>query len=83
MGLRRVVAIEPEGRATPELKVSFFAPVRPGMVVAEGWGERLGRKTGFTRGSSRDPAESRWPRDRTIIMTDRVRLEATLREARK
>ena len=28
-----------------EIKVSFFAPVRPGLVVAEGWIERRGRKT--------------------------------------
>jgi uncharacterized protein (TIGR00369 family) len=41
------------GEMTPmslELKVSFFAPVHPGLVVAEGWVERLGRSTAFLEG---------------------------------
>ncbi|MFL0414642.1 PaaI family thioesterase [uncultured Sphingomonas sp.] len=33
-----------------ELKVSFFAPARPGLVVAEGWVERRGRSTCFFEG---------------------------------
>jgi uncharacterized protein (TIGR00369 family) len=33
-----------------ELKVSFFAPARPGRVVAEGWVERRGRSTCFFEG---------------------------------
>lgn len=33
-----------------ELKVSFFAPARPGLVVAEGWIERRGRSTCFFEG---------------------------------
>lgn len=33
-----------------EIKVSFFAPVRPGLVVVEGWIERRGRKTAFLEG---------------------------------
>ncbi|MEM9034423.1 MAG: PaaI family thioesterase [Actinomycetota bacterium] len=36
--------------ATLEVKVSFFAPVPPGPVVAEGWIERAGRSTVFTEG---------------------------------
>ena len=35
---------------TLELKVSFFAPARPGLVVAEGWVERRGRSTCFFEG---------------------------------
>ena len=31
-----------------ELKVSFFAPTRPGLVIAEGWVERKGRRTEAT-----------------------------------
>ena len=38
-----------------ELKVSFFAPARPGLVVAEAWVEKDGRRTGIFRG----PAD-RW-----------------------
>ena len=33
-----------------ELKVSFFAPARPGLVIAEGWVERAGRSTAFLEG---------------------------------
>ncbi|WBH16483.1 PaaI family thioesterase [Sphingomonas radiodurans] len=35
---------------TLELKVSFFAPARPGIVVAEAWVERRGRTTCFFEG---------------------------------
>ena len=30
---------------TLELKVSFFAPTRPGLVIAEAWVERHGKRT--------------------------------------
>ncbi|ODT85709.1 PaaI family thioesterase [Phenylobacterium sp. SCN 70-31] len=33
-----------------ELKVSYFAPARPGRVLAEGWIERAGRSTCFAEG---------------------------------
>ena len=33
-----------------ELKVSFYAPARPGLVIAEAWVERMGRTTGFLEG---------------------------------
>jgi uncharacterized protein (TIGR00369 family) len=33
-----------------ELKVSFFAPTGPGLVIAEGWIERRGRSTCFAEG---------------------------------
>ena len=33
-----------------ELKVSYFAPARPGRVIAEGWIERQGRATCFAEG---------------------------------
>lgn len=38
-----------------EVKVSFFAPARPGLVTAEGWIERRGKATCFTEGRLRDP----------------------------
>ncbi len=40
--------------ASLEMKVSFFAPVRPGLVTAEGWIERAGKSTCFTEGLLRD-----------------------------
>ena len=100
MGLVRIVALEPEGRATLEyearaaqchsggvvqggfvtgwidaamahaaiarngedkvpmtleVKVSFFAPARPGLVIAEGWVERHGRRTSFYEGHLKAP----------------------------
>ena len=38
-----------------ELKVSYFAPARPGLVTAEGWIERRGRATCFAEGRLLDP----------------------------
>lgn len=38
-----------------ELKVSYFAPARPGRVVAEGWIERRGKATCFAEGRLLDP----------------------------
>ena len=35
---------------TLEIKVSFFAPTRPGTVIAEAWVERRGRSTCFFEG---------------------------------
>ena len=35
---------------TLELKVSFFAPTRPGLVIAEAWVERHGKRTSFYEG---------------------------------
>lgn len=37
-----------------ELKVSFFAPARPGRVIAEAWVERRGRRTCFVEGRLKD-----------------------------
>ena len=46
------IAKNGEGKVpmTLEMKVSFFAPARPGRVIAEGWVERHGRRTGFYEG---------------------------------
>jgi acyl-coenzyme A thioesterase PaaI-like protein len=37
-----------------ELKVSFFAPTSPGLVMAEAWVERRGKSTCFTEGVLKD-----------------------------
>lgn len=37
-----------------EMKVSFFAPARPGPVIAEGWIEKAGKTTCFAEGLLRD-----------------------------
>ena len=51
-------AISLTGRETSpmslEMKVSYFAPVRPGRVIAEGWVERMGKSTCFAEGLLKD-----------------------------
>jgi len=37
-----------------DVKVSFFAPARPGLVIAEGWIEKAGKTTCFAEGALRD-----------------------------
>lgn len=39
-----------------EMKVSYFAPARPGLVTAEGWIERRGNSTCFAEGRLLDPS---------------------------
>jgi len=56
MGLR---ADRGEHDITPvslELKISFFAPARPGLVTARAWVEREGRSTCFLEGELLDSA---------------------------
>ena len=38
-----------------EIKVSFYRVANPGLVVAEAWIERIGKKTAFTEGLLRNP----------------------------
>jgi uncharacterized protein (TIGR00369 family) len=48
---RAAFALMPEMTPmTLELKTSYFAPVRPGRVIAEGWVERPGRSNCFSEG---------------------------------
>jgi uncharacterized protein (TIGR00369 family) len=65
-----------------ELKVSFFAPASPGLVVAEAWVERRGKSTCFmearllnTRGDVLAKASS------TIRLMPRAKVEARARES--
>lgn len=39
-----------------EIKVSFLASARPGLVIAEAWIERMGRSTAFVEGLLRNDA---------------------------
>lgn len=67
---------------TLELKVSFFAPVRPGLVIAEGWVERAGRKTCFYEGHLKDAAGTVLAKaTTTMLLADRSRVEAAARAA--
>ena len=65
-----------------ELKVSYFAPVRPGRVVAEGWIERRGRSTAFAEGRLLDPAGQVLAKaSSTIRLIPREAVEASARRA--
>ncbi|WP_088307995.1 PaaI family thioesterase [Novosphingobium sp. B 225] len=67
---------------TLELKVSFFAPVRPGLVIAEGWVERAGRKTCFYEGHLKDENGTVLAKaSTTMLLADRSRVEAAAKAA--
>jgi uncharacterized protein (TIGR00369 family) len=38
-----------------DIKVAFYRAAHPGLVVAEGWVERMGSRTAFTEGQLRTP----------------------------
>ena len=65
-----------------ELKVSFFAPARPGRVIAEAWVEKRGRTTCFFEGRLLDPAGKVLAKaSSTLQMVDRTKVEAGSRAA--
>jgi len=65
-----------------ELKVSYFAPARPGRVVAEGWIERRGRATCFAEGRLLDAAGKVLAKaSSTIRLIPREAVEAAARRA--
>ncbi|PZQ60190.1 MAG: PaaI family thioesterase [Phenylobacterium zucineum] len=65
-----------------ELKVSYFAPARPGVVVAEGWIERRGRATCFAEGRLLDAAGQVLAKaSSTIRLLPREAVEASARRA--
>ena len=65
-----------------ELKVSYFAPARPGLVTAEGWIERRGRVTCFAEGRLLDPAGRILAKaSSTIRLIPREAVEASARRA--
>jgi acyl-CoA thioesterase len=65
-----------------ELKVSYFAPARPGRVVAEGWIERRGRTTCFAEGRLLDPMGNVLAKaSSTIRLIPRDAVEASAKRA--
>ncbi len=66
-----------------ELKVSFFAPARPGLVIAEGWVERHGKHTSFYEGHLKSPEGIALAKaTSTILLADRARVEDASKKAR-
>ena len=65
-----------------EIKVSFFAPVRPGRVIAEGWVERAGKRTGYFEGRLSDTNGTVLAKaSSTILLADRARVESAAKDA--
>ena len=65
-----------------ELKVSYFAPARPGRVIAEGWIERRGRATCFAEGRLLDLAGNVLAKaSSTIRLIPREAVEAAAKRA--
>jgi uncharacterized protein (TIGR00369 family) len=65
-----------------EMKVTYFAPARPGSVTAEGWIERRGRTTCFAEGRLLDPAGQVLAKaSSTIRLIPREAVEASARRA--
>jgi acyl-CoA thioesterase len=65
-----------------ELKVSFFAPARPGRVFAEAWVEKAGRSTCFTEARLLDPKGTVLAKaSSTIRLIPRAKVEADARAA--
>lgn len=61
---------------TLELKVSFFAPARPGLVIAKAWVERRGRTTCFFEGSLSDAGGKVLAKaSSTLMLADRARVQ--------
>ena len=65
-----------------ELKVSFFAPARPGVVTAKAWVERRGRSTCFFEGQLIDSTGKVLAKaSSTLMLADRTRVESASSKA--
>ena len=59
-----------------ELKVSFFAPARPGLLTATAWVEKRGRSTCFFEGQLLDAGGKVLAKaSSTLMLADRGRIE--------
>ena len=67
---------------TLEIKVSFFAPARPGILKAEAWVERHGKRTAFYEGHLLDAEGTVLAKaTSTVMIADRTRVEAASKAA--
>ncbi len=67
---------------TLELKISYFAPTRPGLVIAEAWVERHGKRTSFYEGHLKDGAGTVLAKaTSTILLADMNRVVAASKKA--
>lgn len=69
---------------TLEIKTSFFAPTRPGRVIAEGWVVRHGRRTCYYEGQLLDPEGNVLAKaSSTILLADRSKVESAARASQQ
>ena len=69
---------------TLEMKISFFAPARPGLVIAEGWVERRGKRTEFYEGNLKDESGKVLAKaTSTIMLASKSRVEAASKTAQE
>lgn len=62
---------------TLEIKVSFFAPTRPGPVIARAWVEKRGRQSCFFEGSLSDESGKVLAKaSSTLMLADQARVVA-------
>lgn len=67
---------------TLELKVSFLAPARPGLVVASAWVIKSGRTNAFVEGKLSDvDGNLLATASSTLMLADRSRVEAAAKAA--
>ena len=65
-----------------EMKVSYFAPARPGLVIAEGWIERPGKTNCFVEGVLKDGAGALLAKaSSTLRLMPLAKVEASSRAA--
>ena len=83
--MAHAVMAMPGGEVVPmtlEIKVSFFAPTRPGLVTAEAWVVQGGRRIAFIEGSLKDEAGTLLAKaSSTITLASRAKVEAAARAA--
>ena len=67
---------------TLEIKVTFFAPTRPGLVIAEAWVLQSGRRTAFAEGTLKDSAGVLLAKaSSTMTLASRAKVEAASKAA--
>ena len=67
---------------TLEIKVTFFAPTRPGLVIAEAWVVQSGRRTAFAEGTLKDSAGVLLAKaSSTLTLASRAKVEAASKAA--
>ena len=67
---------------TLEIKVTFFAPTRPGLVIAEAWVVQSGRRTAFVEGTLKDSAGVLLAKaSSTLTLASRAKVEAASKAA--